>query len=72
MPSQERPQGLVTADEFAAMVGLSRRHIDRLRKRRPPGFPREFEFGSGRSKFRTCPRFKRADIEAWIDSRALW
>ena len=65
--------GLITADEFAAMARLSRRQIDRLRRRRPAGFPREYELGSGsESKYRRCPRFKRADVKKWIDSRALW
>jgi predicted DNA-binding transcriptional regulator AlpA len=63
---------LVTVGEFAHLAALSRRQIDRLRKRRPPGFPREFELGSGSSKYRRCPRFRLADINRWLDSRALW
>lgn len=63
---------LVTVEEFAQMARLSRRQIDRLRKRRPPGFPTEYELGSGGSKFRCCPRFKRIEVQAWLDSRALW
>lgn len=62
----------VTADEFAALARLSRRQIDRLRKERPTGFPREYELGSGLSKYRSCPRFKRIDVDRWLDSRALW
>ncbi len=62
----------VTADEFALLARISRRQIDRLRKRRPPGFPHEFELGSGLSKFRSCPRFKRSEVDRWLDSRALW
>ena len=64
--------GLITADEFAALARLSRRQIDRLRRRRPAGFPREFELGSGASKYRRCPRFKLAEVRRWLDSRALW
>lgn len=63
---------LITVDEFAGMARLSRRQIDRLRKARLPGFPREYELGSGQSKHRNCPRFKRSDVEKWLDSRALW
>ena len=63
---------LITADEFARLARLSRRQIDRLRRRRPPGFPREYELGSGTSKFRRCPRFKLSEVYTWLDSRALW
>ena len=38
---------LITADRFAQLAQLSRRQIDRLRKQRPAGFPREYELGSG-------------------------
>lgn len=62
----------ITVTEFAELARLSRRQIDRLRQRRPPGFPREFELGSGGSKFRRCPRFKLAEVNRWLDSRALW
>lgn len=62
----------VTVDEFATIVRLSRRQIDRLRKRRPPGFPIEYELGSGRSKHGHCPRFKLDDVLAWMETRALW
>ena len=31
----------ITVDEFAGLARLSRRQIDRLRGRRPAGFPRE-------------------------------
>lgn len=64
--------GLITADEFAGLARLSRRQIDRLRKRRPAGFPREYELGSGDCKYRRCPRFKLAEVRTWLDSRALW
>ncbi len=68
----ERNSDLVTADEFADMARLSRRQIDRLRKRRPIGFPQEYELSSGLSKFRRCPRFRRSEVDAWLNSRALW
>lgn len=63
---------LITVPEFADLARLSRRQIDRLRLRRPPGFPRELELGSGTSKYRSCPRFKLKDVQRWLDSRALW
>ena len=62
----------ITVVEFAGLARLSRRQIDRLRRRRPPGFPREFELGSGGSKYRRCPRFKLSEVNRWLDSRALW
>ncbi|WP_106516133.1 helix-turn-helix transcriptional regulator [Allosphingosinicella deserti] len=63
---------LITVEEFAELARLSRRQIDRLRQRRPVGFPREYELGSGGCKYRRCPRFKLSDVEKWLDSRALW
>jgi predicted DNA-binding transcriptional regulator AlpA len=63
---------MITVEEFAVMARLSRRQIDRLRRRRPDGFPREYELGSTISKYRRCPRFKLAEVERWLDSRALW
>lgn len=63
---------LVTIEEFASLARLSRRQVDRLRARRPPGFPREYDLGSGGSKYRRCPRFKLSDVRRWLDSRALW
>jgi predicted DNA-binding transcriptional regulator AlpA len=67
-----RPLALVTVEEFAILARLSRRQIDRLRKRRPEGFPHELDLGSGSSKYRRCPRFRLAEVQAWLDSRALW
>jgi predicted DNA-binding transcriptional regulator AlpA len=64
--------GMITAEEFARLARLSRRQIDRLRKRRAPGFPREYELGSGSSKHRRCPRFRLRDVQKWLNSRALW
>jgi len=62
----------VTVEEFAGMAKLSRRQIDRLRVRRPAGFPKEYELGSSNSMYRRCPRFKLSDVLAWLDTRALW
>ena len=67
-----RDSSLITVGEFAQLARLSRRQIDRLRHRRPTGFPRELELGSGSSKYRSCPRFKLVEVERWLDSRALW
>lgn len=63
---------MITVDEFARLARLSRRQIDRLRTRRAPGFPREYELGSRTSKYRRCPRFRLSDVQKWLDSRALW
>ena len=63
---------MITVDEFAEISRLSRRQIDRLRKQRPTGFPREYEFGNGSGKFRRCPRFRLKDVLSWIETRALW
>lgn len=62
----------ITVEEFAQLAHLSRRQIDRLRQRRPPGFPREYELASTGSRYRRCPRFKLVEVERWLDSRALW
>ncbi len=72
MTARSIPPVLLTVEEFAELARLSRRQIDRLRKIRPAGFPHELEMGSGRSKHRRCPRFRRSEVESWIDSRALW
>ena len=63
---------MITVEEFALLARLSRRQVDRLRRRRAPGFPREFELGSGCSKYRRCPRFRLAEVQRWLESRALW
>lgn len=63
---------MITAEEFTRLARLSRRQIDRLRQRRAPGFPRKYELGSSSSKYRRCPRFRLADVQRWLDSRALW
>lgn len=63
---------LITVSEFAELARLSRRQIDRLRARRPSGFPKEYELGTGQSKHRNCPRFRLVEVQRWLDSRALW
>ena len=63
---------MLTVEDFARLARLSRRQIDRLRARRPQGFPREYELGSGQCKYRRCPRFRLSEVQAWLDSRALW
>lgn len=70
--ARREAEQLITVSEFAAMARLSRRQIDRLRKRRPAGFPRELELGSGASRYRRCPRFRLSEVSRWLDSRALW
>jgi hypothetical protein len=64
--------GMVTVEEFARLARLSRCQIDGLRKRRSEGFPREYELGSGASKYRRCPRFRLAGVQRWLESGALW
>lgn len=63
---------MISVQELAKLACLSRRQIDRLRRDRPVGFPREYELGSGLSKNRRCPRFRLVEAQAWLESRALW
>jgi predicted DNA-binding transcriptional regulator AlpA len=70
--AQEPSDGYITVSEFAALARLSRKSIDRLRKRRPDGFPTEYEWGLSESKHRRQPRFRLDQVRAWLDSRALW
>lgn len=71
MPQSDKaPLQMITVAEFAGIARLSRRQIDRLRKSRPEGFPREYELSASGTK--PCPRFNLADVEAWLESRALW
>lgn len=60
---------LITVEDFARIARLSRRTIDRYRRARPAGFPREYDLGRGTVP---RPRFKLGDVLQWIDSRALW
>ena len=62
---------LITVGEFAKLARLSRRQIDRLRRRRPSEFPREFDLAEGNSKYRRCPRFRLSEVQSWLSSRAL-
>lgn len=71
-PLPEQTDRLITVSDFAEIARLSRRQIDRLRVRRSRNFPREYELGTGSSKYRRCPRFRLSEVQAWLDSRALW
>lgn len=64
----------VTIDEFAGIARISRRTLCRLRQSRPDGFPTEYDLGLNQGATRNCrrPRFKLAEVQAWLDSRALW
>ena len=55
-----------------SQIEQARRQINRLRKRRTPGIPREYELGSGSRKYRRCPQFRLKEVQEWLDSRALW
>lgn len=60
---------LITVEDFASIARLSRRTIDRYRRSRPAGFPREYDLSRGKVP---RPRFKLADVHAWLETRALW
>ena len=59
----------ITVEDFARIAKLSRRTIDRYRRDRPTNFPREYDVSRGRVP---RPRFKLADVLAWMETRALW
>jgi len=59
----------ISVDDFARLARLSRRTIDRYRQDRPLGFPREYDVSRGKV---ARPRFKLADVLAWMETRALW
>jgi len=59
----------ITVKDFANLAKLSRRTIDRYRRARPDGFPREYDLSRGRLP---QPRFKLADVMRWMETRALW
>ena len=67
-----RVSDFITVNEFAELARMSRRSLDRLRQRRPDGFPTEYDFGSAETRHGRRPRFKLADVREWLDSRALW
>lgn len=54
----------VNVSELCDLVGLSRATVDRLRHKRPAGFPVEYN-PAGR------PLFKRCEVEAWVESQPL-
>jgi predicted DNA-binding transcriptional regulator AlpA len=59
----------ISVEDFARIARLSRRTIDRYRRDRPVGFPKEYDVSRGRVP---RPRFKLADVLAWMETRALW
>ncbi len=59
----------INVEDFARLARLSRRTIDRYRRDRPPGFPKEYDVSRGKVP---RPRFKLADALAWMETRALW
>lgn len=59
----------ISADDFAQIAGVSRRTIDRYRRDRLAGFPKEYDVSRGRVP---RPRFRLNDVLVWMDSRALW
>ena len=58
-----------TIDEFAELARISRRTLSRYRRKRPVGFPTEYDMGRGSTP---RPRFKLDEVRKWLDSRALW
>ena len=65
-------EDFISPNQLASMVKVSRRHIDRIRKTRPVKFPVEHELSFGRSKHGNRPRFKLADVLAWIETLEIW
>ena len=59
----------LSVEEFARVARVSRRTIDRYRRDRPIGFPKEYDLGRGSVP---QPRFKVCDVLRWIETRALW
>jgi predicted DNA-binding transcriptional regulator AlpA len=59
----------ITIMEFAGLARISRRTLQRYRKKRPAGFPTEYDVGMG---LKREPRFKLSEVMQWLDSRALW
>lgn len=59
----------ITVEEFASIARVSRRTIDRYRRDRAMGFPKEYDMSRGKIP---RPRFKLGDVLAWMDTRALW
>jgi predicted DNA-binding transcriptional regulator AlpA len=65
----EGDDGFITVEDFARIACVSRRTIDRYRRSRASGFPTEYDMSRGKVP---RPRFKRADVLAWMETRALW
>jgi len=59
----------LTVEEFARIARVSRRTIDRYRRDRAVGFPKEYDLSRGRVP---RPRFKIDDVLRWMETRALW
>jgi predicted DNA-binding transcriptional regulator AlpA len=59
----------ISVEDFARIARVSRRTIDRYRRDRATGFPKEYDVSRGKVP---RPRFKLADVLAWMDTRALW
>lgn len=59
------PEAYVTIEDFLKMARISRSTLDRLRKRRPSGFPKEYRPSSR-------PLFKRSEVHAWVEAQPLW
>jgi len=59
----------ITAADFARIACVSRRTIDRYRRSRAKGFPKEYDVSRGSIP---RPRFKLEDVMRWMESRALW
>jgi len=59
----ERPT--ITLEEFADLVCMSVRNLNRLRAKRDPSFPTEIR-PSG------VPIFRRDEVEDWLEGRAIY
>lgn len=59
----------LTVEEFARIARVSRRTIDRYRRDRPLGFPKEYDLSRGSVP---RPRFKASEVLRWVETRALW
>ena len=59
----------LTVEEFARVARMSRRTIDRYRRDRPIGFPKEYDLSRGSVP---RPRFKVSGVLRWMETRALW
>lgn len=56
---------LLTRKQLAALLQVSPRQLDRLRNER--GFPQPFLLG--RTTGVRSPRWRRADVQDWLDSQ---